>query len=185
VRLRRVEEEFGAGVHVERRSFLLRPRPGPARTLGEFRDYTRTWPRAAADPDGGTFQVWRTHAGPPSHSVPPHLVAKAAAALGDAAYRNIDERLFHAYFAENRDITDDVTLQAIWWEAGLPEEAFALSADTALLRTVMAEHAAAIEAGVSGVPAVQVAGEDPIIVGAQSLGFYRRWVSRALASARS
>ena len=81
MRLRRVEEEFAGRVVVEWRSFLLRPHPDPRRTLEKFRVYTQSWQRAAEDPDGGTFQVWQSDAGPPSHSVPPHLVAKAAARL--------------------------------------------------------------------------------------------------------
>lgn len=31
--------------------------PDPSRTLAAFREYTRSWLRPAADPDGGTFRV--------------------------------------------------------------------------------------------------------------------------------
>ena len=82
MRLRRLEGEFGDRVQLEWRTFLLRPYADSRRTLDEFRTYTRSWMRPAAEPDGGTFQVWTGDAGPPSHSVPPHLVAKAAATLG-------------------------------------------------------------------------------------------------------
>ena len=80
VRLWRLEDEFGDRVSIEWRPFLLRPHPDPGRTLEKFRAYTASWARPAAEPDGGTFRVWATEEGPPSHSVPPHLVAKAAAA---------------------------------------------------------------------------------------------------------
>ena len=180
MRLRRIEAEFGDEVRVESRSFLLRPYPEPGRTLEQFRAYTRSWLRPAADPDGGTFRVWATDAGPPSHSIPPHLVAKAAATLGADAFASIDERLLHAYFAENRDITDWATLRAIWREAGLPEGEFARAADPALLERTVAEHSEALEHGVTGVPAVRIEGRDGLVVGAQPIEVYRHWLGRVL-----
>jgi predicted DsbA family dithiol-disulfide isomerase len=183
VRLRRLEDEMGDRVRVSYRSFLLRPQPDPTRTLDRFRDYTRSWLRPAADPDGGTFRVWSTDVGPPSHSVPPHLVAKAAATLGHDAFRAIDERLFHAYFAENRDVTDPDTLRAVWREAALPDEAFARSADPALVRRVIEEHNDAVERGITGVPTVVMEGREGAVVGARPYADYRRWVERALAGA--
>ncbi len=180
MRLRHIQQEFGERVRIEWRSFLLRPRPDPSRTLEKFRTYTRSWMRPAADPDGGTFRVWATNAGPPSHSIPPHLAAKAAATLGEDAFQRMHERLLHAYFAENRDITDTGTLQALWQEAGLPEEAFVHTSDAALLRATLAEHNEALEHGVSGVPAVRMQGRDGLVIGAQPLDLYRRWIRRSL-----
>jgi predicted DsbA family dithiol-disulfide isomerase len=181
VRLRRIEEEFGDRVRVEWRSFLLRPQPDPSRTLERFRAYTQSWLRAAADDDAGTFRVWEGDAGPPSYSVPPHLVAKAAALLGAGAFTRIHERLLHAYFAENRDITDTDTLRALWREVGLRDADFARASDPALLRKVIAEHREAVAAGVTGVPAVRVEGDDAVMVGALPLETYRRWVERRLS----
>ena len=54
-------------------------------------------------------------------------MAKAAASLGGESFRVIHERLMRAYFGENRDITAEATLRAIWKEAGLPESEFARS----------------------------------------------------------
>jgi predicted DsbA family dithiol-disulfide isomerase len=180
VRLRRLQEEFGDQVEITWRSFLLRPRPDPNRTLEKFRAYTQSWLRPASDPDGGTFRVWATDAGPPSHSVPPHLAAKAAASLGAEAFERIHERLLHAYFAENRDITDLETLRAVWSETGLPEEEFARVTDESWLRATADEHNEAIEYGVTGVPAVRMEGRDGLVMGAQPIELYRRWVKRAL-----
>jgi predicted DsbA family dithiol-disulfide isomerase len=180
VRLRRLKEEFGDRLQVQWRSFLLRSHPDPSVTLEKFRAYTQSWLRPAADPDGGTFRVWQSAEGPPSHSVPPHLVAKAAASLGEEAFENLHERLLHAYFAENRDITNRETLAALWREAGLPESEFARSADPALLQEMIAQHNEAVEVGVTGVPAVRMDGQQPVIIGAQPLELYRRWVQRNL-----
>jgi predicted DsbA family dithiol-disulfide isomerase len=182
VRLRRLEEEFGDALCIDRKSFLLRPRPDPTRTLEKFRAYTQSWLRAAADPEGGEFRVWESDAGPPSHSIPPHLVAKAAATFGAEAFRRMEERLFHAYFAENRDITDLETLRALWHEAGLPADAIARAGDRALLDAVIAEHNEAVAAGVDGVPAVRMVGREGMVLGAQPLAVYRRWIERALAA---
>ena len=185
MRLRRIEDEFGDDVRLATRSFLLRPHPEPGRTLERFREYTRSWLRPASDPDAPPFRVWATDAGPPSHSVPPHLVAKAAATLGDEAFRRIDGALFRAYFGENRDITDEATLRALWAEVGLPDDAFARAADPALAERVFAEHDEALAYGVTGVPAVRMEGRAGLVVGAQPYETFRSWVRRALADARA
>jgi predicted DsbA family dithiol-disulfide isomerase len=179
VRLRRLGEEFGDRLCVEWKSFLLRPRPH-RRTLEEFRAYTQSWLRPAAEPDGGVFRVWQGDAGPPSHSVPPHLAAKAAARLGERAFDGLHARLMHAYFADNRDITDRATLQAIWGEAGLPGSGFADVDDPALLRRVVEEHNEATELGVTGVPAARAVDSEAAVIGAQPIAVYRRWIRRLL-----
>jgi predicted DsbA family dithiol-disulfide isomerase len=181
VRMRRLEEEFGDEVRVEWRSFLLRPEPRGRRDLEAFRAYTQSWLRPGAEEDSGEFCVWRGEAGPPSHSIPPHTVAKAAARLGGHAFRAVHERLLRAYFTESRDITDAATLRTLWREAGLPEREFARSEDPELLRETLRQHAAALRKGVSGVPAVRMAGNDAAIVGAHPLELYRRWVQRTRA----
>ena len=183
MRLRRIEEEFDGRVDVEWRSFLLRLRPDPARTAEKFVAYTQSWLRPAAEPDSGTFRVWQGEAGPPSHSLPPHLIAKSAARIGAEAFRLIHERLLHAYFAENRDITDAVTLRGLWQEAGLPLSALATAEDPDIVQSVMREHHEAVELGTGGVPAVRVEGREGFVVGAQSLEVYRKWTQRLLAEA--
>jgi len=179
VRLEKLAEEFAGSCDVRWKSFLLRPYPEP-RTLEEFRAYTESWRRPAAEPDAAPFRVWATDDGPPSHSVPPHVVAKAAALLGPAAFRAMHERLLHAYFAENRDITKGDSLQAIWAEAGLPPDEFTRVGDESLLREVVAQHNEAVQLGVSGVPAVMMVGNDVPMVGAMSYDTYRKWVERRL-----
>ena len=182
VRVRRLEEEFGDAVKIEWRSYLLRPKPSPRRDLERFRAYTRSWLRPAAEPDAGTFRVWEGDAGPPSHSVPPHVVAKAALRRGESAFRRVHDGLLRAYFAESRDVSDDATLRAVWAEAGLPAEAFVETSEPALVRETFDQHAAALEDGVTGVPAVRLRDDTVVIVGAQPLEIYRRWVTRVRAA---
>ncbi len=181
VRLQRIEQEFAGRVTLEFRSFLLRPRPATDRSLEKFRAYTRSWQRPAAEPDSGRFRVWEGDAGPPSHSVPPHLVAKAAARLGEAAFRGMHERLLCAYFAENQDISARPTLERLWKEVGLDPDAFAGHEDPELLEQVLAEHKDAAERGIHGVPTVLVLGQDVPITGAHPLPVYRRWLERVLS----
>jgi len=182
VRLHAMEREFGPRLRIAWKSYLLRPRPSKERDLERFRAYTQSWLRPAAEPDAGSFRVWEGDAGPPSHSVPPHLVAKAAASLGPEAFARVHEALLHAYFAESRDVSDDATLRAIWKETGLPPDAFERSEDPALLSRTLAEHDEARDLGVSGVPTVMVRGRDALVMGAQPVAVYRRWIERLLAA---
>jgi predicted DsbA family dithiol-disulfide isomerase len=180
VRLRRIEDEFGDAVEVEWRSYLLRPHPRPDRSLEKFVGYTQSWLRPAAEEDAGQFRVWQTREGPPSHSVPPHVAAKAAARVGPEAFRALHDRLLRAYFAENRDVSDEAVLRALWRELALPGAAVPGLEDPELVEQILAEHRDALEIGVNGVPAVQRTGNPAFIVGAQPLETYRRWVERSL-----
>ncbi len=158
----------------------MRPRPEPGRDLEKFRRYTEGWQRAAAEEPSAGFRVWSSDAGPPTHSVPAHLVAKAAALLGRHAFERMHWALLSAYFEHNRDISHAATLRAIWLEVGLPEQAFASADGPELLKQVAEEHNAAIELGVGGVPAMQIEGGDAAITGAHPAELYRRWIRKQL-----
>jgi predicted DsbA family dithiol-disulfide isomerase len=182
VRLQRIGAEFGERVQFEWRSFLLRPHPDPRRTLEKFRAYTQSWQRLAAEPDAPPFRIWQGDAGPPSHSIPPHLAAKAAATLGPDAFRRMHDRLMAAYFAENRDITDTDTLRALWYEVGLPGDTFGRIEDPALLQETLAQYNEALERGIDGVPAVHATGREGAVVGAQAVETFRHWINRVIAT---
>jgi predicted DsbA family dithiol-disulfide isomerase len=184
VRLARLERELGPALDLEWRAYLLRPAPRADddrdEALRRFVRYTQSWLRPAAEGDGGVFRVWETTEGPPSHSVPAHVAAKAAQALGPDAFRALHPRLLAAYFAENRDISRRDVLRALWREVGLPDAAFERVDDPGLERAVRAEHAEALELGVTGVPAAQLEGMDAALVGALPYETYRRWLVRHL-----
>ena len=177
VRLHRLVDE-DPEVEIEWRSYLLRPSPGRGRDLEKFRAYTASWQRPAAEEESGTFREWSTQEGPPSHSIPAHLSAKAAAELGSEWFRRFHDRLLRAYFAENRDISSEEVLAELWAEVGLPDEAFARREDPEILRRVLAEHDEAIACGATGVPSVRLADNDAVITGAMPFETYRRWVQR-------
>jgi len=179
-RLAALEREFDGALVLRWKSYLLRPRPEPGRDLEKFRRYTQSWRRAADEEPGARFQVWTSDEGPPTHSVPPHLIAKAAAELGPGAFASLHAALLRAYFAESRDISRPEALAALWHEAGLPDAGLARAAEPELLRRVIAEHDEAVEIGVGGVPAVRLAGSDVAITGAQPTETYRRWIRKTL-----
>ena len=147
----------------------------------KFRRYVQSWQRPAAEDDAYDFRFWDGEADPPSHSVPAQLVAKAAARVGEDAFRRVHERLLRAYFHENRDISHTDTLRSLWSELELPAERFDERDDPELLRAVVNDHQEALELGATGVPAVRLVGNDAVIVGAHPVELYRRWIQRAEA----
>ena len=191
VRLASLERDLAGAIEIEWRSFLLRPHPRPpARTPLEaaerrahFRRYTQGWARAAAEPDAAELRPWSDDEDgePPSHSMPPHLVARAARRIDRAGFARLHEALFRAYFAEHRDTTDAATLRDLWVRAGLPATRFEESLRPGLRAEVVADHRAALEIGATAVPAVALGDDDVAVVGAQPLAVYRRWIERALA----
>lgn len=183
-RLAAVEAELGGALALEWRSYLLRPHPRPRtpEALDAFRAYTQGWRRVAEDEPRAPFQPWQGDAGPPTHSLPAHLAAKAAAELGEEPGRRMRTRLFRAYFAESRDISDEAVLRALWDELGLPPAGFERIHDPALAQRVRDEHEEALALGASGVPAVRVADQDFVLVGAQPEAIYQRWFTRQLGA---
>jgi predicted DsbA family dithiol-disulfide isomerase len=180
-RLWRLADEYEGRIELEWRSYLLRPIPSRGRDRERFRAYTESWLRPAAEEDAGPFRVWATDASPPSHSVPPHAAAKAAARVSDAAFRAMHERLMIAYFADNRDISDHAELRAIWEELELPAAGFDAVTSKQLEPEIHREFEEARELGATGVPGVRRADNEIIIVGAQPEAVYRRWIEKSFA----
>ena len=175
MRLDKLAKEFPDDCEIEWKAFLLRPYPEP-RSLEDFRKYTESWRRPAADPDGGRFTVWSTDEPPPSHSVPPAIAAKAAARQGPEAFARFHEALMESYFHLNRNITEPANLTRIAGETGLDVAAFVEAMkDPAIAREVVDDHNQAVSMGISGVPTVVVDGRWKL-TGAQPLEIYRRVV---------
>jgi len=189
LRLRRLEEQYEGRVDLEFKSFLLRPQPRPdpqdaehaAAALAKFRRYTEGWQQIGAEPDAGEFTVWQGDEGPPSHSIPAHAVAKAAARLGRESFRRMHERLLQAYFVESRDISREAVLRELWDELGLDPKGFAAREDPEIQAQVIADHEEALQLGATGVPAVRLEDNEAVIVGAQPVELYKRWIDRQLA----
>ena len=121
---------------------------------------------------------WASDEGPPSWSVPPHRVAKAAARIDAAAGESIHDALFDAYFRKSRDITDDAVLRDLWTRAGLDPARFDERDDPTLLREIAGEFEEALAHGASGAPAVRMDGAWGVLMGAQPIEVYRRWIEK-------
>jgi predicted DsbA family dithiol-disulfide isomerase len=180
-RLERLADEFEGRILIEWRSYLLRPEEKVGRDLDRFRKYTESWQRPGDEDDAGAFRVWATEEGPPTHSVPAHRVAKAAARVSDVAFRTMHSRLMTAYFAENRDISSFEVLRELWEGESLPGEAFDLAHSDEIETLIFSEFEEARQLGATGVPAMRRADNDAVIVGAHPESLYRRWIERSLA----
>jgi predicted DsbA family dithiol-disulfide isomerase len=180
VRLEKIAEEFAGSCDLRWKSFLLRPYPEP-RTLEEFRTYTESWRRPAAQEDAGRFTVWSTEEPPPSHSVPPAIAAKAAARQGTDAFARYHRALLENYFHLNHNITEPASLVRIAEENGLDVPAFvAAMRDPSVGNEVIDDHNEAVSLGIDGVPTV-IVDDRWRIGGAQPLEVYRRVVEMRLA----
>ena len=178
--MQKVQEDFGDGLEIDWQSFLLRPRPEENRDFEKFKKYTESWRRPGGDEPLCDFQVWQGQEGPPSYSVPPHLVAKAVKDIDEASFNRFHDRLFTAYFTDNLNITDDQVLRNLWREAELPEEGFIKKDDPKFETAVMNEHNQAIENGATGVPALQLVGNFGALMGAQSAESYKLMFQRII-----
>ena len=179
MRLEKIAEEFGPSCEIEWKAFLLRPYPEP-RTLEDFKKYTESWKRPAADVDAGSFTVWSTDEPPPSHSVPPAVAAKAAARQGPEAFARYHRALMNNYFRDNKNITDPQSLLRVATESGLDVDAFvAALQEPSVAREVVNDHNEAVSLGITGVPTVIVDGRWKL-TGAQPREVYRRVVEMRL-----
>ena len=180
MRLAKIAEEFGESSLIEWKSFLLRPYP-EQRPLEEFRRYTESWSRPAAEPESGRFTVWSTDEAPPSHSAPPAIAAKAAARQGAEAFARYHRALMENYFHQNHNITAPENLVRVARETGLDVAAFVEALrDPVIGREVVDDHNEAVSMGISGVPTVIVDSRWKV-AGAQPREIYRRIVELRLA----
>jgi predicted DsbA family dithiol-disulfide isomerase len=105
-------------------------------------------------------------------------VAKAAARIDPAAGEALHDALFDAYFRRSRDITDDRVLRDLWTRVGLDAARFDERDDPALLREIVNDYEEALANGASGAPAVRMEGAWGVLMGAQPIEVYRRWIEK-------
>ncbi|CAN5891932.1 DsbA family protein [soil metagenome] len=175
MRLAKIETEYSDTVEVIWKSFMLRPTPQP-RSIDQHREYTRSWLNPASQPESGDFQVWATENAPPTHSVPALVAGKAAATFGDEAFHRFHREVMHAYFSENRTISDLAVLTEVAETAAIPTNEFRGRLENdwqAFEDQVFAEHTEAVQLGVTGIPSVVV--DDALLIpGAVEADVYRR-----------
>jgi len=180
VRLREIEQVYGARVRVHWRTFPLIPGEQPGRRVTEKTREGRQ--RVGAEEPRACFMPPEIDAPLPSSSIPALTAAKCAERQGEAAFERFHARLFTAHFRDNLDIGRPDVLRSLARETALDLARFetdyaAGEAYEALLRDC-AEGAAWF--GVSGLPTV-ILNEKLSLVGAVPVERYRLLVDWILA----
>lgn len=178
-RRRSVARELGDRLTFERRSFLLLPGVGE-RPVHD--DYVISHRRAAARqaPELGFAIPPRGHPYPRS-SVPPQLLAQHVQAALPERLEALEDALFRAVFVDLADVADPDVLRRAARAAGVPEaEVERALGDRSLRAQAVREHGEAFELGITGIPALLVPGQPPL-VGAVPAETYRAALERALA----
>ena len=161
-------------------AFLLRP-TATERSLDSFTRYTTGWARPAASEPDATFRTWSGEHSPPSHSMPSAVAGKAVLhAFGAAAFDRFHLALMHAYFGDNRTVSDRAVILDVASSCDLDAAALAatLDAETASLEAeVVADHRDALRRGIAAVPTV-VVNDEYVLQGAMTVAQYQKVVAR-------
>ena len=179
MRLREIEQVYGARVRVHWRTFPLIPGEQPGRRVTEKTREGRQ--RVGAEEPRTCFVPPEIDAPLPSSSIPALTAAKCAERQGEGAFERFHERLFTAHFRDNLDIGRPDVLRSLARETALDfarfETDYAGEAYEAVLRDC-AEGAAWF--GVSGLPTV-ILNEKLSLVGAVPAERYRLLIDWILA----
>ena len=183
MRVDAIQEKFGDRVRIEWKSFMLRTEPKTS-NRDKFVAYTNSWQRCAeTEPEAEFTTPWASDADGPSSSLPAQVAWKAAATFGDDAKDAMKRALMHAYFVDNRNISDHGELVDIAVGVGLDRAEFEqvlAERGQELAHAVVDEHNFAITNGITAVPTVLLDGMFPI-PGAQEVATYERMVERMIA----
>jgi predicted DsbA family dithiol-disulfide isomerase len=173
---------MGDAITVDWRSFLLRPEGPKTPDQEAFVEYTKSWSRPARMEPATEFRVWATDNPQPTSSVPPHVAAKAVAAVAPDSYRSFHRGLMSAYFTHNQTISDWDVLQDIAERAGVDRDellATVQANEQDIIQLVIDEHNEAINHGITAVPTTVIAGVLPV-PGAQDVDTLEMWVNRLI-----
>ena len=115
--------------------------------------------------------------------MPAQIAQKAMEAFAPSAADAYHRRLMDAYFAENRTISDAEVLADLAADVGVDAGGFIRhlveNERVYAAASVIDEHNAAIEQGVTAVPTIVLDDVLPV-QGAQDLESYERWIERLL-----
>ena len=179
MRLREIEQVYGARVRVHWRTFPLIPGEQPDRRVTEKTREGRQ--RVGVEEPRACFVPPEIDAPLPSSSIPALTAAKCAERQGEAAFERFHDRLFTAHFRDNLDIGRPDVLRSLARETALDlarfETDYAGEAYEAVLRDC-AEGAAWF--GVSGLPTV-ILNEKLSLVGAVPVERYLLLIDWILA----
>jgi predicted DsbA family dithiol-disulfide isomerase len=170
--------EFAPEARLERRAFLLMPRTGERPVYDEYVISHRIAARRNA-PDL-PFAVPRLGQPYPSSSLPAQLLALYVRSHAPERVEPLEDTLLRAVFVELADTGDPSVLRSCATAAGVdPGAVDAALSDPELREQAFREHAEASSLGISGIPALYVPGQEPV-VGAVPTDVYRATLARAL-----
>ena len=180
MRLDQLQQEVGDALAIEWRAFLLRPRE-EERSVEAFTHYTERWARCAEAEPAAEFHTWSGAHAPPTRSQPSAIAGKAVRdTFGADAFGRFHLALMHAYFAENRTISDRAVILDVADACGLDGAELARRLDEqsdAYEAAVVADHRRALAQGIAAVPTV-VIDHEYLLQGALRLEQYRKVVER-------
>ena len=179
MRLDKLKEKYGDRVEIEWKAFMLRT--GPREWEHEdFVNYTHSWERPKEFEPELDFTIWASDEPQPRSSIEAHVAFKVLEELSPEHAKAFHDRIMHAYFAENRDISNADTLTSLAVDVGVDADAFNEAMGRrgeAMTELVFAEHQSAVEQNVTGIPTVLFEHEFPV-GGAQSLETYEDIVEK-------
>lgn len=177
MRLDDVKVELGDKIQIEWKAFMLRPTEQGSKSREEFIEYTKLWSRMSeTDSRLEVTSPWGSDDPHPSHSLPALAGSKLAQTYGAEIEDEFHDRMFKAYFKQNRTISDQSVIVAVAAESGIDATDFEeklIAQQDELNAQVIADHTAASQRGVSAVPTV-VVNDEVAIPGAQDLETYLR-----------
>jgi len=181
-RRRTLAKELGDRATFERRTFLLLPGSGQRPVYDEYVISHRIAARRNA-PELA-FAVPQVGHPYPRSSLPAALLAQLVQKAEPAKLEALEEELYRSVFVRLEDVADPAVLKRCAPSVGLDEALVARALDDEeLVAQAKAEHIEAAEHGISGIPALLVPGQEPI-VGAVPLDVYRAAVGLIPPTAR-
>ncbi len=183
MRLEALAAERGDQVEIEWRSFLLRPEP-EQRTIEQFTKYTTSWARPAeTEPMAGFVVPWSGEHPAPTGSMEAAIAGKVAESFGPQAWDRFHHGLLNAYFVEHRTVSDPAVHLEVAQAAGIDGDEFArrlTDQRDEFHAAVIDDHNAAVNAGISGIPAV-VVDDKYLVSGAVDTSYYERVIDHVLS----
>jgi predicted DsbA family dithiol-disulfide isomerase len=133
--------------------------------------------------DGIAFTPWPHADHYPNWSLPALEAAKCVARQGREAFDRIHLRLYEAFFARSRNISDAGEVVKIAGEAGVDAERFVADYRGGVGRDdVVEDYQAAVEEGVRSIPTVVVPATGRALVGLADIAQYRAAIEEAAGS---
>lgn len=151
--------------------------------MEKFTEYTNSWSRPASlEPSAGFNVPWSGEHDPPSGSMPAAVAGRVAQTFGEI-WHEFHDALLRAYFVDHRTISDVDVLADVAESVGIDRDDFLTrfaEMSNEFARAAIDDHNDAINANISGVPAV-VFDNKYLVSGAVDLDHYHQVLAQVRA----